>query len=161
MSRCAASAALASVRSVSLPAPLGPTTSTSRPLPSPGGACALAASDDTTALPPYPAHHRHGVREVDVDQVGATANLEHAAVDQTNGPSWRRRYSGQRLRHRYVGNTSRKLEGRLDEASWNVVRREDIEHALARQALCRHVAGVGAAPLKVRRAHQHGDSGGG
>src|SRR5262245_36813657 len=114
MSLRAASAALASVRSVSLPAPLGPTTSTSRPLPAlvPGfvGAPALDASDDTTALPPHLSHHRHSVGEVDMHQVGPPTDRQDAAIVKPHGPGRRRCYSDQSLRQGYAGNAPRQLE---------------------------------------------------
>ena len=74
--------------SVSLPAPLGPTTRTSRPGPIAAGASMpiWSALRSCHALPfaPDAAHHRNVARDMHADQVGALADRDLAAVGKAD-----------------------------------------------------------------------------
>ena len=111
-----AQAVRASPISVSLPAPLGPTTRMSRPGP-------IMAVDEriwsalqsrhAVSFTPDTAHHRHIARHMHPDQIGALADCDLTAIRKTDG-----------------------LRGRLGDGP-DGGRQIDRRHAL-RQLQCRH-----------------------
>ncbi len=165
-------AARASDSNVSLPAPLGPTTSTSRPGPigsrrageaSVAGAASLMAggwSCDAPAKAPGRPHHRHAARDVDADQVGAPARRDFAAIVQPHRLGRSLGDGARRGRQVDAGHDLGHCDRRHQQARRHVIRRQDIEMAGFGEIAARDIAGMRAPAHQVGGAHQHADAGG-
>ena len=74
-----------------------------------------------------------------------------AAIVQARGARRVQRDGAQRRRQSIALDPARQLEGAHQQARGHVVGGEDVEHALARQRLGRHVAGMRSAAHDIGR----------
>ena len=153
--------------SVSFPAPLGPTTRTSRPGPisaGPGerGAPGFDPPVHTTRCPA-----RHAERTAGTPPATRTRSRsarlprgDFAPVQETHSLCRRLRNGSDRSRQVNAGNPLREQQRRHQHAGRHIIRRQDVETPGPRKLGGCDVSGVRAAPHQVRCAHEHANAGG-